>query len=246
MTPHEVVERLRADRGDGPAWTELRALLARLAARVTDDPTLREAAAKAVEEKLEEQVLAGDLDPIASPVAYFSKALRWRVVDLVRRRKRQDAAAQRAAVAEAARIVAVSAEPEPPSAETLAVLERAHQKARANRDPWQRDHLDHAWAQILAIHVFGRTLRELVTEELAAAGRGGADPEAVRLGVQRAHKAHERARRDIFEALEQLSARGHLDADSAAEARAAMSSLRRRQVHPPSGVSGAKESADVP
>lgn len=241
MTLVDALSRLRAAPDDGEAWATVRATLPPLAARVTDDVSLRDVAVARVFQKLEDQLLSGDLEPIGSPVAYLSKALRWRVVDEVRRRAREAAAVERNARAEAARAAAAVAEG-PPTAETLEVLERAFQRARTQRDPWQRDHLDHAWRQILAIHLEGRPLRELVAAELP----GPADPEAVRLGVQRAHKAHERARREVLAALDWLVARRLLDAESAADARRAMMSLRRRQQRPRSGVSGAGEAEDAP
>lgn len=240
MTPKEALDRLRVSPGDEASWQVVRSFVHGLAAKATSDPNLRAGAAELVLAKLEDQLLSGDLDPILAPAAWLGKVIRWRINDLVRRRKRHAAAQERAERAEAARVEAAAAEPEPPSAETLAVLDRAFEKAVTNRDPWQRDHLTHAWGQIFAIHVHGRALRDLVAAELGEA----ADPEGIRLGVQRAHKAHERARTDVLEALDQLVKLSKVDDESAADARRAMQSLRRRQVRARTDVSRAKEPAD--
>jgi hypothetical protein len=238
MTPKEALDRLRAAPDDAQAWAEVRALVVRLAERATYSPQRREEAARRVLEKLEDQLLSGDLDAIEHPVGYLARALRWRTIDLVRREKRAAAAAERAARQEQARLEAEAGQPPAPTAEALAILDRAFQKARSNRDPWQRPHIERAWRQILAIHVEGAVLRELISVELGPA----ADDDDVRRGVQAAHKAHERARNDVLEALTQLAERGAVDAESAADARHVMRSLRRRQLRARPGVSESKES----
>ncbi len=222
MTPKEAVDRLRQDRWDTEGWAELQALLVRLAEKTTREPALREAAVDAVRTKIEEQLEDNDLEAIDNPPAYFARALRWRVFDALRRRKSAARGAEKLRAAEAQRIAEEAAAP-PPIAGVLATLEKVVERAISRRDPWQREHLEHAWVQMRALHVEGLSLREIVARE------GAVDPDEVERAVQRAHKSHQRARVAFLDALDGLEKLGRIDPDSAADARAAISRLKRRQ-----------------
>jgi hypothetical protein len=234
VTARDAIERLRADPGDAAAWRVVDELLAALARKETDDPALRDAAVAAVRRKLEDKLLDDDLDPIASPPSYFGNAIRWKVRDALRGRRREERAVEKA-----------RAMPPPPAevpevlpADVLGTLERVAERAIARRDEWQRDHLRRAWRQIRALHLEDLTLRQIV---VADEGINPADEPAIQLAVQRAHKAHQRARAAFAEALEQLVAQGKVDPETADAARTAITRLKRRQDRAAPRVSGTKE-----
>ncbi len=238
MNTKDALDRVRAAPGDPDAWAIIGAELARLAANITANPSYREAAVRAVREKLEDQALSGDLDEVAHPAAWLSKSLRWRVCDEARRHARRERSAERAAEAERARLEMEAREPEPFGPELLTAMETVFEKAVSLRDPWQREHLARAWGQIQALHTERRTLREIVAD---AEGIDPSDEPAVGLAVQRAHKAHQRLRAALLGALDTLAERGRIDAEMAAIVRSAITRLKRRQDRAPSGVSRAKD-----
>lgn len=223
MTPKEALDRVREAPEDAQAWAVIRGELDRLAARLDEDGQLRADAIEAVREKLEDKAMAGDLDPIASPAAYLRTALRNWVIS----RKRHLAATGRAADrARRAEEEARLRRAPPIDGELLALLGRVYEKAVSRRDPWQRDHLQRAWRQMVALQTERATLRELV---IRGDGLDAADEEAVRLAVQRAHTAHRRAREALADALEALVRAGEMDAEAADLVGRTLSRLKRRQ-----------------
>jgi hypothetical protein len=224
----DVLERLRSDPADGEAWDLIKALLWGLSGDVTDDRSLREPAAETVLHKLQDQAICNDLPEIRSPRAYFRTQLRWRIIDLVRRRNRPPPP---------------KPPPPPPEPEllhrdVLQILDDAYKLAIKRRDPWQRHHLEAAWPQILRLHFEDVKLRALVISD------GDLDPtdvEAVRKAVQRAHTAHRRTRAAVLESIQWMEERGRIDSDTAADARRAINRLKRRQVRTPPVVSGAED-----
>jgi hypothetical protein len=235
MTPKEALDRLRSHPEDRDAWAEIDRLLHALVQRETREENYREQALFSVRGKLEDQLLSGDLAEILAPAAYFARALRWRVRDAVRKGEREARSIERN-VQQAEALVKVEAlAPEPFGAELIVVIETVFERAVTMRDPDQRDPLRRALSQIRALNTEPRTLREIVC---ADDGLDPVDTTAVALAVQRAHKAHQRARIALTKALAWLVERGRIDPETGDAVRVALVQLKRRQDRVPPRVSG--------
>ncbi len=223
LTLEEAVARVRAHPEERAAWEVVRCWLRKLVRRITSEERYAEGAVDSVLEKLLDQALSRDLPEIESPKAYLGTALRWRVCSLARKEKAEERALERQrAKLERQR----HEEPPPISDDALGLLERAHELAVKRRDAWQREHLLLAWAQVKELILEDRSLREIVTRD---EGLDPDDAEAIKRAVARAHKAHQRARAAVDEALAILIRRDQVDDDAAAAAREALTRLRRRR-----------------
>ncbi len=224
ITLEEAVARVRERPEDGEAWEVVRVWLHKLVRGVTRDEDYRVAAVDFVFENLLDQAQSRDLPEIQSPRSYLRRALYWRVCSLARRRKSEAVAleAERHRREEQRRAEAEQAVFE----DAMGVLERAHALAVKRRDAWQQEHLVRAWEQVKELILEDVTLRELVIRD------DGLDPEdraAITRAVGRAHKAHQRARAAVGDALEILIRRDGLDEQEAQAARDTLRKLRRRR-----------------
>lgn len=236
MTLKQALDRIRVDASDAAAWKLIQTELERLAQSVTHDENFQTQAVCAVADKLLDQALSGDLEPIRAPTRYLRTALRWRVLDAVRKQKRKEKALRK--VVTSAKTTSGPRMVDPVDPKLFEQMQNVFERALSMRDPWQRHHLERAWGQIQRLHTEPITLPELL---IAEDGLDPEDEDAVRRAVQRAYQAHRRCRVALQKALDWLEERKKIDPETAESLRDAIGRLKRCQTRHPSRVYRAKD-----
>ncbi|GDX83811.1 hypothetical protein LBMAG42_56220 [Deltaproteobacteria bacterium] len=231
MTLAEALETLRTDIHNASqaarvleAQDTLHRELQRLVRRVTQSSEYWEPAALSVADKLVDQALSGDLPEIPAPALYVRTALRWRVLDLVRRAEvaKRDIARQEMQAA----IDAADAEAAKRREVAWTSLRAMYAIVRRALEERFREPNDVAMETLWHIHERGLTLKEVLVRLDPGLE---VDEVALERAAARLHKAQQRLRAAIkAEAAAQVAA-GRLPEETGEDILWLLATLRRRR-----------------
>ena len=212
------------------AWQVLRSELERIVQTVTILSEYHERAVDAVYEKIEDQVISGCFPEIHSPAAYFRRALRWRVLDLIRKSKAEQEAVEKAIKLQ---VLAEAEECEEEHAEELRkeaweLLEKIYKIVLRSTEPRYKESIMMAMDTLKRIHQDDYTLKEALIEKDPTLAD---EPKRLKQAAEKIHKAHQRLRAIIKEETEEQLNNVRISKEDAVKILALLSVVRRRPNH---------------
>ena len=216
---HKASERL------GAAQQVFRSALAVMVQGVTSNSEHWEAAVLSVADKFEDQAISGHSEEIRHPKTYFRQALKWRVLDLIRK----DEASIRAEEEERRRRAAELAEEEEKArkAALWLAIDEVYATVFHSADHRYRPAVQRAMESLRLIHREDLSLKEALLKVEPALSEA-TDPDALERAAAALHKSHQRLRKAIITEVEAKIAAGRTPESEGCDIIRLVSTLRRR------------------
>jgi len=217
---HKASERL------GAAQQVFRSALKVMVQGVTSNSEHWEAAALSVADKFVDQALSGHTVEIRHPKTYFRQALKWRVLDLIRKeeaKKKGEEEERRRRAAELAK-----EEEKARKAALWPAIDEVYATVFHSTDHRYRPAVQRAMESLRLIHSEEEPSLKAVLLQIEPALVEATDPDTLERAAAALHKSHQRLRKAIITEVEAKIAVGRIPESEGRDIIRLVSTLRRR------------------
>jgi hypothetical protein len=216
---HKASERL------GAAQQVFRSALAVMVQGVTSNSEHWEAAVLSVADKFEDQAISGHTVEIRHPKTYFRQALKWRVLDLIRKDEARVKVEDEDRIRRAAELA--KEEEKARKAALWPAIDEVYAVVFRLTDLRYRPAVQRAMESLRLIHRENLTLKEALLKVQPALAEA-TDPDALERAAAALHKSHQRLRQAIITEVEAKIAAGRTPESEGCDIICLVSTLRRR------------------